>query len=219
MIRRTAKLLRTHVVEMQGAWIAQDKEAKPQDRRVVDVWVDNAWSAVAGRVDSYTWLPKDKVPLVARAEEIHAHLFSDGLAFLNLPYDEEWAESAKRIKKIEELGLARDIERVVGPEFLPNLLAAHEAYGKVAGTTEPTAVASKSSLAEPLRNLQTSVGRYARQWAAAAEDSPELMAMARAALAPIDRLRERQVPTGAAEAEVPVDPTTPIPELPEDPTS
>ena len=82
-----------------------------------------------------------------------------------------------------------------------------------------SAKASQPNMAEPLRNLQTAIGRYGRQWAAAAEDSAELMAMARAALDPIDRLRARQVSSGAAPAqpEVPVDPTTPVPDLPEPP--
>jgi hypothetical protein len=75
----------------------------------------------------------------------------------------------------------------------------------------------QTSLVEPLRNLQNAIGRYGRQWAGAAEDSDELMAMAQAALDPIDRLRARQLSGPATQPEVPVDPTTAVPDLPEPP--
>jgi len=219
MIRRSAKKLRADALALQVAWIAQDK-VKPPDRRVADVALDTAWSALSARVDAYCMLPSDKYTLVQRAEVVHAELFGEGLAFVNLPYDEEWAESQKRITKINELGLAKDIEQVAGAVFLENLFAAHEAYGPAAGTTAPAEAVSRTSLTEPLRSLRSSIGRYARQWAAAAEDSPELLEMAQAALAPIDRLRERQGPAGAAAAETeePVDPNTPVPDLPDDPS-
>ena len=220
MIRRTATIMRGYTVDLQSAWIAQDKLAKAGDRRSTDLWIDTGWSAVEGRLSSYAMLRREGNPLVERAEEIHGHLFGeDGLAFVNLPYDEEWAESAKRIEKIEKLGLADDLDRICGKEFRENLLAAHDAYGKVSGTTKPTTKPADARLAEPLRNLQTTIGRYGRQWAAAAEDSPELLAKAVFALEPIDRLRARQAPnaTQPTQPEVPADPTRPIPDLPEPP--
>jgi hypothetical protein len=218
MIRRSAKLVRDHTVELQSAWIAQDNAPKEEDRRRTDLWIDSAWSALAGRIDSYCLLPKDTHPLVVRAQQVRDHLIGqEGLAFLNTAYDVEWAESDKRIRKIEELGLAKDIDKIAGKEFLENLLAAHDVYGKVVGTTEAKTGVTKASLAGPLRNLQVAIGRYARQWAAAAEDSDELTAKARTALAPIDRLRERQASGGASSDDSELSPSTPVPDLPEKP--
>lgn len=221
MIRRTAEAMHSHARALQVAWIAQEKSASTVDRRGIDLWLDLGWSAIVGRLDSYATLPKDKYPLAVRAAEIRGILLAkDGLAFVNLPYDEEWAESAKRISKITEQGLGSDLDRICGPEFQENLLAAHEAYGKVAGTTQKLDKVEKALTAEPLRNLQIAIGRYGRQWAAAAEDSPELMAKAQVALAPIDRLRARQTPAGTpVEPEADLDPSNPLPDLPVPPVT
>ena len=220
IIRRTAEALHNHASVLQAAWIAQEKVISTADRRTTDLWMDLAWSAMVGRLDSYASLPKAKYPLAARAEEIRGILLAkDGLSFVNLPYDEEWAESAKRISKITEGGLAPDLDQICGPEFRENLIAAHEAYGKVAGTTQKLDKAERVATAEPLRNLQIAIGRYGRQWAAVAEDSAEWQAKAQVALAPIDRLRARQAAGSKAPEPEVVDPSTPVPDLPVPPVN
>lgn len=214
MVRRTAEILRADTMALQASWIAKDKEFKAEFRRKTDTWADNAWGALHGRIESYRRLPGAKYPLVGRAEEILALLFSEGLSFVLLPYDEQWAESEKRMKKIEMNALEKDIEAIAGSEFLENLREAHEAYGKLTGTTEPKAPVTKVTVGDPLRKVQVAIGRYARQWAALAEDSPDLLEMATMALAPIDRLREKQASSRVVVEEGEVDPSQPVPDLP-----
>lgn len=222
LVLRSAIVLRTALVALQSAWIDQTKTTETTDRRVADKGSDNSWSALEARVMAYTLLPPESYPLVRRAMHIHQRLFAQGLAFLTYKYDEQWAEAQKRLDIIDKEGLAADLEVIAGKEFVDNVRAAQVTYGKAVHTTEAATAAPEIKLDAPLRDLQNAIGRYGRQWAALAEDGPELQAAAKGALAPIDRLRERQA-AGAQPGEQPeqppeqpvVDPTTPVPIVPD----
>jgi hypothetical protein len=173
-----------------------------------------------GRVESYSWLPADECPDAARAAALLTLLFSDGLGFLKLPYNEEWSESEKRLRLVDQDKLAGDIDRIAGPEFLEEVRRAHALYGKALGMTGGVTVADEVNLAAPLRKLQQAIVSYGIKLIASANDEdPDSIAVVRAALAPIDAHRAAMSRrTAPGEAPVPVDPNVPVPELPSSPS-
>jgi hypothetical protein len=117
-------------------------------------------------------------------------LFPDGLAFLQLAFNREHAESERRIRLIEERGLAKDLAKLVGDSFLGVLRAAHEAYGDALGITKATSVpAAPVVVVELLRELVDAISNYALQLLALASDHPEKRDAIALALVPIDEFR------------------------------
>ncbi len=205
--------LRNVTVELQTAWRAQADVQKAPDPRPADRAVDNAWAALVGRLESYALLPLDRHPRAKRAAELLERLFPDRLAFTQLEYAAEWAESDKRLGTIDK-GLATDIDALCGKEFLYEVRGAHEAYGKMLGITAgamPRTIAP--SVAEPLRALSRAVQQYATQIAASVDlDDPNTVARARAALTPIDRVRANAARSSKGDATVPTaTPADPVP--------
>jgi hypothetical protein len=135
------------------------------------------------------------------------------------PYEAEWAESNKRLARIESEGLTKDINELAGPEFLAEVKTAHTEYGIALGVTTPAHVVDEVNLAEPLRSLSRAIGRYGIAVAGMAGEDAASIAVVRKALRPIDSLREGQARRaragGAADAapEAVASPTTPIPEV------
>ncbi|XYH99767.1 hypothetical protein ACMHYB_08380 [Sorangium sp. So ce1128] len=120
-------------------------------------------------------------------------LFPEGLEFLKLSMDLEWAESNALLGRIaEDDALGKDLVAIAGPEFLAEVRAAHEAYGEVLGITKAhEAPADVAALREPLRELVSAIGDYLLQVVASVDrERPETVPSARAALAPLDRLRQ-----------------------------
>ncbi|MDB4927830.1 MAG: hypothetical protein JWM10_314 [Myxococcaceae bacterium] len=67
-----------------------------------------------------------------------APLFPTGLGFIQLPYKEEWAESATRLKRLDEGGHEQAVGELGGREFLKQVKAAHKAYGEALDITAST---------------------------------------------------------------------------------
>ncbi len=213
-VKRAARKLRRAVVTLQQEWLQRDKIKPKADTREADIRVDNAWGALFGRLESYARLPADENTDAARAAELLAAMFSDGLGFLKLPYNEEWAESEKRLRLVDTNKLAGDIDRIAGPAFLVEVRRAHELYGKALGITAALETPDEANLATPLRALQDAVVGYALKVIATADDDdPSSMAMVRAALAPLDAHRMAQA-RRAVEPDKPVDPHAPVPDVP-----
>src|SRR5262249_29973943 len=139
--------------------------------------------------------------------------------WLNAPYQVEWAESEKRLKKIDEENFAADTEALAGPEFFLEVRRAHKAYGIALGVTKPSQEAPEVNLADPLRAVARSIARYGVAVAGMVDDDPATLAIVRKALRPIDDFREAQARRSAdgtdapAPAPAPATPTTPVPEV------
>src|SRR5262249_4899345 len=159
-----------------------------QIRRKADTATDNAWSAVQRRLAAYGQLPVDRYPEAARAQEIDDLIFPDGLRFLTLPWKTQWAEGDKRLKQIDEGGLAADIDRLAGSVFLAEVRRTHDEYGIALGIETPLAEAeSPANVGEPLLELRRDLKRYALQIIATADaDNPATIEAAEKALAPIE---------------------------------
>jgi hypothetical protein len=152
-------------------------------------------------------------------------LFPEGLTFLQLAYNAEWAESQQRIARIDKDNLAGEIEELAGPEFLAEVRKAHDNYGRVLGITKAAKGNEPSNLIDPLRAVGKAIVQYALKLAGMAGDSEKSLQMVRAALRPIDDHRaassaRRGAGTGqeegeaAPEAAPPATPATPVPEVP-----
>lgn len=210
--------LRTATIALQRAWKDSTRTAR-SETRLADNAIDRAWGALHGRLDDYASLPEDDFPNAARAAELLRLVFTDGLAFLKLKYRDEWAESGKRLTKIDDDGLQADIDKLAGPEFLANVKSAHERYGKVLAITEPAGDA-EPGLVEPLQAVIDSIRSLLTQLVSVADEKPELIPAVHGVLKPIDdfRDREQEARRAAASGKEPLPPPeatpdTPVPEV------
>ena len=216
-VRAAATKVRKDTVALQLAW-GKTATAAP-DRCKSDMRIDNAWGILLDRLESYSRLPVATYPRAARAQELLDTISPHDREWLKLVYEAEWAESTKRLDRIESESLAKDINELAGPEFLAEVKAAHAEYGIALGVTTPAQVAVEVNLAAPLRSLSRAIGRYGIAVVGMAGDDAASIAVVRKALRPIDSLREGQARRAragnAADAapEAPASPTTPIPEV------
>lgn len=228
--KRALKQLRQTVIALQKDWSAQRQAelVTDEDRRPADQRLDRAWAAVAVRLESLAVLPA-ALAQSKQAAQLYARLFPTGLDFLKLAFEREWAESEQRLGQIADEEVEGPLAELVGDFLIAELRDAHANYGRVLGiTTTRTQPTVAPNLLEPLRTVQQAIVGYALQVVAAAHADPELAAAARAALRPIDELREAQARravsrdagggaagSGGAGSGVVVTPTTPVPEADE----
>jgi hypothetical protein len=233
-VKRAAQAVRASTVALQAAWKLTEA-AEPPDRRGADHRMDLAWNAFWCRLHGYAELPPETYPRAERAAALEATMFDDGLAFLKLPYAREWAESARRLRLLEDKKTASELREIVGEDFITEVQAAHAAYGVAIGITEAqTAPPDVAKVQQPLRDLQAAVRNYALQVLAVANDNPDFVSAARDALLPIDQVRattSRPSSTSAADASAAapaagkttppttalpaVTPDSPVPQVPE----
>jgi hypothetical protein len=216
-VKKAALALRIKAIALQQIWANREQEAKPPDPRPADRAIDTSWAALHDRLEGYALLPTKEYPRASRAQELLDALFPEGLTFLRLPFAEEWAESERRIHRIENEGLAHDLDVLCGREFLAEVRRAHAAYGDAIGVTKPvpTDHDGERSLVEPLRQLTRAIGKYAVQVVATADsDDPATVTAARAALAPLDRVRSAASRRSKPEKEEPTTPQSPMPNAP-----
>lgn len=213
-VKKAAQKLRKNTIKLQVAWKERDRIEKPADPRPVDVMADAAMGRMVSRIEGYASLPADRYPLATRAGEIIATLFPD-LEFLRADFNSQWAETQKRIDRIDEEDLAKDIDRVAGPEFLAEVRRIHAIYGVAIGVTQARGKTVGPSLAEPLRDVSASIAAYAIQLAAVymdADTDDGTRRAVRAALAPMDDYRTGAARRGARRAPE-ATPETSIPEI------
>lgn len=198
---------------LEAAFRQRDVAARAADPRPVDQAADNSWSCLFRRLEALAELPHDLYEEARQAAEMQEELFSTGLAFLQLDYVSQWAESHKRLARIKENKRKPLLDKLCGPMFLAEVERTHKAYGEMLGigTPKPT-LAPVPSLSEPLRSVNQAIGAYALQLVAlhqSPDSSGTLRAQIRAALRPLDDLREAQL-RRAGERPSPADPVEPV---------
>lgn len=216
-VRKAARRLRAATVELQDAWSANGRGDATIDKRPADIRVDKAWGALYSRLDAYASLPSDENPKAKRAAELLDLIYPDGLQFLTLPYNAEWAEGEKRLKLIEDEELAADLNELAGPEFLAEVKKAHKLYGDAIGITRP-AGEGPVNLVDPLRALGRAITQYSLQVVATVDESQASISTAKGALKPIDDTRAdaaHRVARAGKEDRSPTGPKTLVPEVPE----
>lgn len=218
-VKKAAKKLRKDAQVLQEAWSKSDAVTPTLDRRKVDTRVDNAWGMLLDRLEAYAHLPAATFPRATRAREL-VDAISPDRQWLKLQYTAEWAESDKRIKRIDADGLLADIDALAGKEFMLEVRSAQAEYGLALGMEGPTAEAVEVNLAAPLRSVAAAIARYSRAVIGDLdEDDPASVRRTRIALRPIDEHRQGQARRasggggGAAEPEAAPSPTTPLPDV------
>jgi hypothetical protein len=169
-------------------------------KQPVDIALDNAWTALYERLRAFSILSETELPQVRRAHDLMRLLFPDALAFLKLPYEQEWAESGSRLRLIERLKLTDEVNALAGAEFLTQVRHAHELYGKmlgIGGDSNGPAPAESPAMRDQRGALGRCISHYALRVMHIADENP---VEARRLLAPLveyHRLAERRPPTTA----------------------
>jgi hypothetical protein len=163
--------------ELNGAGKSTRDSSRPGGRQPIDVLMDNAWTALYERLRAYAMLPESQVPQARRAHDLLRLIFPDGLGFLKLPYEQEWAESGSRLRLCDRLKLDDDLSLLAGREFVTEIRRAHELYGRVLGVDGPTAesVAENNQLRELRASLGRCISHYALKVLNLADDDPSLV--------------------------------------------
>jgi hypothetical protein len=193
-VKGAAKHLRKAVKDLEGAYKATPA-APAVDARPIDRRVDVAWGALFRRLDSLAELPAATCPRAARAAALRDRIYppKEGLSFLSLGFDAEWAAVKAHLSRIDEEGLTSDIDELAGDEYLPEIRASFEAYGKALNVTTK---AEEREVVESRLSLLQAVGAAIRDHAIAilgmrVPGDAKSQAIVRAALAPIDDHRAR----------------------------
>lgn len=195
-VKAGAKKMRMALDALSSAFSAPTgKPASTKAKRQADVRIDRAWGALYYRIEACASLPNDEYPDAAEATHILDTFFAEGLAFLLLPYETEWAESDKRLMQIDaDSNLSKTLDRIAGTLYVAEIRKAHDLYGAALGTTAATAQSEDSSLSldGPLKAFRKGVAQYARALLATVdEDEPTTITALFNALSPLVELRDR----------------------------
>lgn len=190
-VRTLAKTVEQATALLTAVW-KRDKPKGSVDLRPLDAAVDRSWSAVNARLGAWSLIESGNR---ARAAELDALLFPDGLSFTQLPWAAQWAEGEKRLTTLRAKELVPALASLVGQEFVDALEAKHREYGEALGLDgkAPVAAAGEApaSLTPPLHATLGALVDYAVQVVAAhnVEKDAKKRAALRKALAPIDAAR------------------------------
>lgn len=187
-LRRPVKQMRMALEALEQAYASQTvPPTTVSEKRKADTALDNAWGALHKRLSAWTQLPEAEHPEVVESRGLIETLFPEGLGFLTLAYEAEWAESGRRLRQIETQELGGALERLVGASFLIEVRRAHLAYGVALNVTVPKPERPAAApVAEPHAELRALVRAYARKVVGLVDEGDEAsVTEAQRALEPI----------------------------------
>lgn len=182
-------------------------KSPPAARRKADSVVDNAVAALDSFLAAWARLP-DTYPESQLALCTRQALFPDGIGFLRLSYEEQWAQIERRVQILKQEGHTEAIAKLGGAALVNHLLVAQAAYGEALGLTKVTAVPTEPvGLREPLDAFVAALRVYViKVTAYRDEDEPETVAQADRLLRPLLMWSSKAPRSGGA-----VDPVPPSP--------
>ncbi len=194
-VKKAAKRLFEIAEAAQFAYTLRRKtvgKSTIDDTRPIDRGADNSWGALRTRLQAYAMLPRETYPDAQHAVEILYSLFGEsGLSFLTESYPEQYAIADSVIRRIDGEGLATDIDRLAGTQFLENVRTQHATYGKMVQSVLQREDVLTDDLTEHVRAMGQGVVDYATKVLASIDrDKPATISAARSALRPIDAFRE-----------------------------
>jgi hypothetical protein len=209
-LQRPIKQVRATLLDLQTAFAAQAASASPgADKRKADAALDNAWSGLHKRLTAWTHLPADAYPERAEATRLLDTLFADGLSFLSVSYEAEWAESDRRLRQIEGERLGSTLERLAGGPFVAEVRRAHAAYGDALGVTgAPRPKPAPVDVATPFNELRAAIRTYVRKAVGLVDDDDggQSAELVQRALAPLDEAKAKRRRSPSTEPDGPPPP-------------
>ena len=177
----------------QQAWADRQRElgiVPDEKSRALDQEADGGWGNLRSRLVSYAGLPVALFPMARRAQAIVDSLFGgEGLGFLRDTYVLQWSTMSMLLKRIDDEGLAADIDKIAGPEFLQHLRHVHPRYEAMVQSSLQRQ-SMQENLLEHVRLIQRAVVVYATRVCATVEDDDAAsIETARDALAAIEKMR------------------------------
>jgi len=210
-VQIATRQLRGATEHIQTLW-AKQVPRSTNDARPFDNGSDVSWGALIDRIAAQAALPHERHPRAPVAAELLTTLELHDRLWLNLQYNEQWAQAQRRLQRIDTMDLRATIQEIAGEGFLTEVEFAHKAYGDALGiTAQHPQVEDNVALVEPLRALAAAVAGYGLQLAAQYHnaDAETRQAIVRA-LRPIDEHRARYARGGSSPA-VPTPPAAPTP--------
>lgn len=194
--------------------------------RPFDIAFDNGWSGLRNQLQGWSLVHDPKhANKRARAEALLASYFPTGVDFVQLAYEEEWVYSAQLLERFVDEGATSDLESLTDPAFLDNVRVQHARLGEalnLTGRARGEDPASPTGLAEKVIALAAAIGEYTRRHSGEVDTDKEASVEAfRKSMEPLDRYRARNAPGAKdgtkppdVDAEDPIDPAAPLPNLP-----
>ncbi len=189
-VARSLRTVRSAAVDLQTELKARGR-TRPESLKPLDVAFDNGWSALRDSLAAWTKVHgKSFEGLRARAEQLLAAYFPDGVEFVKLAYEAEWVHSQNLLERFEEERATADLERLAGAEILANVREQHATLGTalgLAGKRAAEEAASTTGVAERVTGLAHAIGDYTRRLAGEVETTDAASVAAfRKAMRPLD---------------------------------
>lgn len=223
LARAALEKLREAALHSQS--VAVDRlRASPENLKPIDARLDGGMAGLRDVLVAKSRLTGTDVG--ERAARLVRQVFPNGVSFVLLGYNEEWVAAKSHLARIDEDGLAAEIDALAGPEFLPFIRAAHAELGDALGVgTTPLAVSETTAVQDANLQLAKAIANYGRAMVAFVdEDDAESVAAFKQAMYPLDAYRRAFFARGGAPGtpEEPVvdpevSPTDPIPPVPGEP--
>lgn len=162
-----------------------------------------------------------------RAAELLPKVLPQGTAFVKATYAEQWSTTDNLLQRIDELGLAEELEALLGAELLPLVRGKHEAYGRalgIGGTVDEPDTRAIQEGSTRLAHALVDYGRVMVGWVR--PEDAESVAAFQKAMRPIDRHRAAFYGRASSSTEEPTpepvvdvgedtpSPTDPVPPVP-----
>lgn len=223
-VKKAVKHLAKVAANAEKAWADRQRDlgvVPDASSRALDQEADGAWGNLRDRLVAYAGLPRGLFPRSARAQELVDSIFGvTGLVFLRDTYVLQWSAMSMLLKRIDDEGLAADVDKLAGPEFLQHIRNVHPRYEAMVQTSLQRET-GQTNLLEHVRLIQRAVVSYATRVCGTVEEDDDTTAeTARDALAAIEKMRltasNKRGGAGAPDApvEVPAEPTAPVVEAP-----
>lgn len=195
------------VTRLQDVAVDRLPRAKGQDplrAKTADTAIDSGWSGTFDWLTGWSKIPG--VPEAKTATALLNKLFPDGLKFVLLVYEQEWAESNNRLLLIERDGLEASFKQLGGEKILARLRTLHAEYGDALGVTFVVPDDIAATLQGTLNDVREALRAFVVQATAMVrKNQPESAKTSRALLAPIANWAAPPIPK--ADAEEPLAPS------------
>ncbi len=228
-VKHCAKDMRACAVTVQDALTDRRNAEKPATRSAGDIdnEADSLHGTIRRRLTDYRSVAKRSPDEAARAERLLVKLYPPNSDITHGDLYEQWQDTELWFGILAQDDNEAALRRLIGDVYVDALRATHVEYGEAVGTTKPLpATVEKVDVSTPLAALVVSMQDLALQLVAVANDrsaDDELRAGARAALRPIDALREANArrasrrageePDAPVDPDQPADPNAPLPDV------